>query len=58
MLMIEAPDALFDIIQRSSIQLKKAVSAKELLMKRGEKFDAEFKGKVDEWEVWMGVRKV
>lgn len=57
-LMIEASDKLFDVIQRNSIQLKKAVGAGQLEMKKSEKFDIQLESKLDEVPIWIGLRKI
>ncbi len=56
--MFQAPDMLSDLIQRNAIQIKRAVTARVLEPKKGEKFEADLTTKVDEWEVWFAVRKV
>lgn len=57
-LMFQAPDALSDLIQRNAIQIKRAVTARTIEVKKGDKYDADMTGKVDEWDVWFAVRKV
>jgi isoleucyl-tRNA synthetase len=57
-LMIEASDKLFDVVQRNSIQLKKAVGASQLEMKKSEKFDIQLESKLDEAPIWIGLRKI
>jgi isoleucyl-tRNA synthetase len=57
-LMFQAPDVLSDLIQRNAIQIKRAVTARTIETKKGEKFDADLTTKVDEWEVWVAVRRV
>ena len=57
-LMFQAPDVLSNLIQRNAIQIKRAVTARTIEVKKGEKFDADMTGKVDEWEVWFAVRKI
>lgn len=57
-LMISAPDALSNLIQRHGVVLKKMVNAKELMMKKGVKFDAGKETKLDNWRLWLGVKKI
>jgi len=57
-LMFQAPDMLSDLIQRNAIQIKRAVTARTIEPKKSDKFDAELIGKVEDWEIWIAVRKV
>jgi len=57
-LAIETTEELTDLIQLASLQLKKSVNAKQLELRRIEKFDAELETKIDAWPVWIGVRRV
>ena len=47
-----------DLIQRNSLQLKKAVNAKSIELEKTEKVDAQLDTKIDDVAVWIGVRKV
>lgn len=57
-LMFQAPDDLSNLIQRNAIQIKRAVTARTIEPKRGEKFDAEITGKIEDIDVWFAVRKI
>ncbi|PIR87309.1 MAG: isoleucine--tRNA ligase [Candidatus Harrisonbacteria bacterium CG10_big_fil_rev_8_21_14_0_10_49_15] len=57
-LMIEGTDELSNLIQRHSVGLKKMVGAKDLVMRRTDKFEAELQTKLDASLVWIGVRKI
>jgi hypothetical protein len=46
------------VIQRNSIQLKKAVGAGQLEMKKSEKFDIQLESKLDDAPIWIGLRKI
>jgi len=56
--MLELPEGLSGIIQRSEKFLKKEVGAKEIKYQRLEKFGAEVETKIGEEKVWMGIRKI
>ncbi len=57
-LMLAGDEKFSDLVQRNSMQLKKAVNARTIELKKGEKVDAQLDTKVDEVAVWIGVRKI
>ena len=57
-LMLALPDVLKDTVLKNEVVLKKEVGAKVISYGRPEKFEAEVITKMDEGEVWVGVRKV
>ncbi len=57
-LMIEAPAELKTILEKSVEFLKKEVNAKEIELRHSDKFDAESSTKMDDWQIWLGVRKI
>ncbi len=56
-LMLEAPKELLEVLDARGLELKKAVSANEIIFKK-QKSDAEINTKLNEWQVWIAVRKV
>src|SRR6185436_5545463 len=57
-LMLAGSDEFSDLVQRHSPTLKKLVSAKQLELKRSDKFDAQLETEVDGHKLWIGVRKL
>jgi len=57
-LILAGNEQFSDLVQRHSIQLKKAVNAKTIELTKSEKADAQLETKVDEQPVWIGVRKI
>ena len=56
-LMIEAPKELASIIEKNLPKLKKEVNAKNVELKKSDKFDAEIDAKLEDWQIWLAVRK-
>lgn len=56
-LMVEPPAELNYVIQKNEKVLKREVNAKTIEYKRSAKFDAELETKLDEWPIWLGLRK-
>ena len=56
-LMIEAPKELVSIIEKNLPKLKKEVNAKNVELKKSDKFDAEIDAKLEDWQIWLAVRK-
>lgn len=57
-LMVEAPAELNYVFNKFEAVLKKEIGAKIIEYKHSEKFMAEIKTKLDEWDLWIGVRKI
>ncbi len=57
-LMLSLPEELRIMIAARENELKMETGAKEVAYKRGDKFDAEAETKLEEKEVWIGVRKI
>ncbi|MEK7191951.1 MAG: class I tRNA ligase family protein [Patescibacteria group bacterium] len=55
-LMAEFPKDLLDVVNANLNDFKESVSAKSVIFKK-EKFDAELNTKLDNWDIWMWVRK-
>ena len=55
-LMVEAPEELNHILNKFEKLLKKEVGAKNIEYKHSEKFTAELKTKLENWEIWIGLR--
>jgi len=56
-LYLSGSDGLTDLIQRSSLQLKKAVNAKTIEFKKQEGVDVQLETKLEEWPLWIGLKK-
>ncbi|MEK9186071.1 MAG: class I tRNA ligase family protein, partial [Patescibacteria group bacterium] len=54
---LEAPKELIEIVEAGAAQFKKDIKAKTIIFKKAQKFDAELKTKIENWEVWVGVKK-
>ncbi len=57
-LMIEGPADLKAILEKNEDFLKKEVKAKNIELKRSTKLDAELNTKINDWQVWLGIRKI
>ncbi len=55
---LEVPAELLKIIEKRAVQLKKDVKAKSIEFRKAPKFDAEISSKIEEWPVWVSVRKI
>jgi isoleucyl-tRNA synthetase len=56
-LMLVGDEKFTALVQRYSGQLKKAVNAKTLELKKGEKVDVSAETKLEDWAIWIGVRR-
>ncbi|MDO8467055.1 MAG: class I tRNA ligase family protein [bacterium] len=54
---LELPAELMAVVEKRSAQLKSDVKAKSIEFKKAAKFDAELTSKIENWPVWVGVRK-
>ncbi|TSC82235.1 MAG: hypothetical protein G01um101419_653 [Parcubacteria group bacterium Gr01-1014_19] len=54
---LELPADLMAIVDKRSAQLKKDVHAKSIEFKKAQKFDVELSSKIEQWPVWVAVRK-
>ena len=57
-LMLEGPADLKAILEKNEDFLKKEINARSIELKQSTKFDAELNTKIDDWSIWLGVRKV
>ena len=57
-LMIELPKDLEDVVSRNESLLKKEVGAERVDYKKSSRVKADLSTKVDEKEIWVGIRKV
>ena len=57
-LMIESPVELKTILERNKDFLKKEINAHDIELRHSDKFDAELKTKINDWQVWLGIRKI
>jgi isoleucyl-tRNA synthetase len=53
----ELPAELREVVKKYEATLKKEVNAVEIDYKRADKFDVEIDSKLDEWKVWVALRK-
>ena len=58
MLMVEGPADLKAILEKNEDFLKKEVNAQDIKLKHSTKFDAELNTKLNDWQVWLGIRKI
>lgn len=56
-LYLETSDDFSNLIQRHSVWLRKLVNAKSIELRRFEKTDAEIDTKIENWQIWLGVKK-
>lgn len=56
-LSIDATEEIAFIVNKNEVRLKNDVGARAVLLQRSEKFDAEIETKLDEWNVWIGIKK-
>ena len=56
-LMAELPTPLLEVMEKNQQQFKRETSLSVIEFKRGDKFDAEITTKLDEVEVWLGIKK-
>lgn len=56
-LYMEAPTELKEIVEKNLTAFKKDVKAKTLEFKKSSKFDAELASKLEEWPVWLAIKK-
>ncbi|MDP3052825.1 MAG: DUF5915 domain-containing protein [bacterium] len=57
-LMIEAPAELKEILEKNNVFLKKEINAHDIELRHSDKFDAESSTKMNDWQIWLGVRKI
>jgi isoleucyl-tRNA synthetase len=56
-LLLDGPEEIRFITEKNEMQLKKDVGAKSLTFGHSPKIDAEIHTKIDEWDVWVGLKK-
>ncbi len=56
-LLLDGPEEIRFITEKNEMRLKKDVGAKLLTFGHSPKIDAEIHTKIDEWEVWVGLKK-
>jgi len=56
-LYISSNDQFVDLVQRYTLQLKRAVGAKEIEFKKFDKIDVQAETKIADQAVWIGVRR-
>lgn len=56
-LFIDGPEEIRFIVEKHQNRLGNDVGAHSVEIKRSDIFDAELETKIDEWNVWMGIRK-
>ncbi|MGC9046576.1 MAG: class I tRNA ligase family protein [Minisyncoccia bacterium] len=57
-LMIEGSEEIQHIINKFEKKLKNEVNAKNIELKKGEKFTAELQTKINDSDLWIGLRKI
>lgn len=57
-LYMEVPSELRAVVEKNLTSFKKDVKAKTLEFKKTSKFDAELTSKLEEWPIWIAVRKI
>jgi len=57
-LMATGPANFKAILERNREFLKKEVNAQEIELKPSVKFDAELNTKINDWQIWLGIRKI
>ena len=56
--MAEGPEELSAILTKNENFIKNEINAREIDLKHSDKFDAELKTKINDWPIWLGVRKI
>jgi isoleucyl-tRNA synthetase len=56
-LLVEAPEELVFILRKNEKLVKSEVNVKAVEYSRSEKFTAELATKLDQWPIWVGLRK-
>ncbi len=56
-LLVEVPDELRYVVGKNESSVKKKLGARAIEYRRSEKFDVELETKIDEWPVWIALRK-
>lgn len=56
-LYLELPQALRGIVEKNLSSLKKQVNLKSVEFKKTNKFDAELKSKIEDFDIWIGLNK-
>ena len=57
-LMIEGPADLNTVLERNKDFLKKEINAQDIELKSSAKFDAELNTRIDDWQIWLGIRRI
>ncbi|MEK7624322.1 MAG: class I tRNA ligase family protein [Patescibacteria group bacterium] len=57
-LMINCPEELKIILEKNGDFFKKEINARDIELRQSAKFDAELNTKLNDWLIWLGVRKI
>jgi len=57
-LMVESGKELIYVFEKNENLIKKEINASMIEYKRSAKFDLELETKIDEWPIWVGLRKI
>ena len=56
--MINGPEELKIILEKNEKFLKNEINASDIELKQSTKFDAELNTKLNDWQIWLGTRKI